>query len=293
MSTVVSQSSPKDPALVLPTLLVGHRQRARRPWLMYLSIGWLTLVGLAALTAQWLPIADYRATVGRPREPVFSSLGEIFGTDNYGRSILARVIVGARTSLLLSLLSVSIAIVLGGLIGLWAGYRGGWFDRIVAFPVDTMLAFPPLVFLLTLTVVLRPSFSTLLIGLTVVIVPTFIRLERASARSYAQRPFVLASEAYGAGRARIVFREILPNAGLVLITYVPAVVATLIIAEGSLSFLGLGIPPPTPSWGGMIADGKAQLRVAPHMVFVPAACVFLTVFALSIIGERFRSRYER
>jgi peptide/nickel transport system permease protein len=124
------------------------------------------------------------------------------------------------------------------------------------------------------------------------VTPTFVRLQRASSLSWAERPFITAARSYGAGHARIAFKEILPNSILSVITFVPTIVAVLIVAEGSLSFLGLGVPPPQASWGGMIADGKSQLNLAPQLVFVPAVVVFVTVFSLNIIGERVRARFE-
>ena len=147
-------------------------------------------------------------------------------------------------------------------------------------------------FLLTITAVLTPKLSTLLIGLSVIIIPTFVRLERAGAMARAERPFVLAARSYGSKDLRIAVRHILPNSVLTLITYIPTVISALIVAEGSLSFLGLGLPPPTPSWGGMIAEGKTSLRIEPSVVFVPAAFVFLTVLAFNIVGEQVRARYD-
>jgi peptide/nickel transport system permease protein len=161
------------------------------------------------------------------------------------------------------------------------------------FGTDALLAFPPLVLLLAISSILRPSFGTLLFGLTVLVIPTFARLARANTLNWASREFVLAARNMGASRLRIAFREILPNLAPPILAYLPTVVAALIVAEGSLSFLGLGLPSPTPSWGSMIADGKDFLRTDPDLVLIPAATIFLTIFALNQVGDRARARFDR
>jgi peptide/nickel transport system permease protein len=174
---------------------------------------------------------------------------------------------------------------------------GGYFqkrtDSGVRLLSDTMLAFPPLILLMALTAVFTPGLRTLMAGLSLIIIPSFIRLARANTLTWTAREFVLAARNMGAGHGRILGREILPNVLPPLLAYLPIVMAALIVAEGSLSFLGLGIPPPTPSWGGMISDGKDSLATAPHLVFVPAAVIFCTVFALNQAGDHLRGRFDR
>ena len=269
-------------------------KRRRREIFMWICITWIVVLFLAAVFADFLPIPGYGEPVGRARMKPFQEWGDglILGTDAFGRSNLSRVIYGARASMMIGILATIIGLVVGGFVGLVSGYRRGWADRGSSFVVDTLLAFPPLVLLLTLTAVLTPKLSTLLIGLSILVIPTFVRLERAAAMAWAERPFVLAARSYGSKDMRIAVRHVLPNSILTLITYVPTVISALIVAEGSLSFLGLGLPSPTPSWGGMIAEGKTSLRVEPSVVFVPAAFVFLTVLAFNIVGERVRARYD-
>jgi peptide/nickel transport system permease protein len=182
---------------------------------------------------------------------------------------------------------------IGTVLGMLAGYFGKWVDSVVRLVADAMLAFPPLILLLALSSVLTPSVPTLLIGLTLLIIPTFVRLARANTLRWASREFVLAARNLGAGHGRILGREILPNLLPSLAAYLPVVVAALIVAEGSLSFLGMGIPPPQPSWGGMISDGKDSIGEYPHMVFVPSMFIFLTVFALNQAGDHLRQRFDR
>jgi peptide/nickel transport system permease protein len=262
--------------------------------MMWVASGWLFLMLIAAVFADLLPVPSYATPVGDARISPFHhfSASLILGTDSFGRSMLSRAIYGARTDLLVSLLACAIGVALGGLLGLVAGYLRGWADRVLSFVVDSALALPPLVFLLTITTVLQPKLSTLVLGLAVLTVPAFARLERGAALAWAERPFVLAARSYGASRTRVAFRQVLPNSFLTIITFAPTVMAGLIVAEGSLGFLGLGLPPPTSSWGTMIADGRDQLRTAPHEVLVPSVFVFLTVMAFNVLGEGVRGRLE-
>ncbi len=270
------------------------RRHGRRSVLFWMSAGWIVAIFVASVFADLLPLPGYGEAVGAPRTPPFEQVGDgmVLGTDAFGRSNLSRVIYGARTSMLIGMVATGLGLLVGGFVGLVSGYLRGWTDRGSSFLVDTLLAFPPLVLLLTITAVLEPSPSTVLLGLSILVVPTFVRLERAAAMAWSERPFVLAARSYGTKDLRIALYHILPNSVLTLITYVPTVISALIVAEGSLSFLGLGIPSPTPSWGVMIADGKSSLRTDPSVVFVPAAFVFFTVLAFNIIGEHVRARFE-
>jgi peptide/nickel transport system permease protein len=259
------------------------------------SYAWLALIVFGAVFADLLPLAPYAAPVGRPRQPpAFGAGTELWlGTDSQGRSVLSRCVYGAQVSLLVGAAAGLAGAALGTLFGLSAGYLRGRWDSVVRLLADTLLALPPLVLLLAIASLLTPSVRTLLTGLTLLTVPSFIRLARGVALSYANRDFVLAARNLGASRTRILGRELLPNVLPTLGAYLPVVMAALIVAEGSLSFLGMGIPPPRPSWGGMIADGKDAIADAPHMVLVPSAVIFLTVFALNQAGEHLRRRYDR
>ncbi|MGW0246251.1 ABC transporter permease [Nocardia goodfellowii] len=268
--------------------------RKSRSILVYLSFAWLLATIVAALFADLLPLTSYAVPVGSPRQPPqLGSIELLLGTDNLGRSILTRCIHGAQVSLLIG----AIAGLIGAAVGTCVGMLGGYFQRSVDSAVrllsDAMLAFPPLILLMALTAVLTPSLRTLLLGLSLLIIPSFIRLARANTLAWTVREFVLAARNMGAGHGRILFKELMPNVLPPLLAYLPIVMAALIVAEGSLSFLGLGIPPPTPSWGGMIADGKDGISTAPHMVFVPAVMIFGTVFALNQAGDYLRARFDR
>ncbi|WP_018501365.1 ABC transporter permease [Parafrankia discariae] len=282
---------PPAPALDAPIVPVVRKPRSI---LVYLAYAWLIAVIALAALADVLPLASYSIPIGKPRlGPDFSSFDLWLGTDQQGRSILSRCVYGARVSLLVGTVAGLIGAVLGTLLGMLAGYLGGAVDWIIRLITDAMLAFPPLILLLALSSILTPSVRTLLVGLTLLIVPTFVRLALANTLAWSSREFVTAARNMGAGHARILVKEILPNLLPPLGAFLPVVMAALIVAEGSLSFLGMGIPPPQPSWGGMISDGKEAIADSPHMVLVPAIVIFFTVFALNQAGDHLRSRFDR
>ncbi|MBF4479932.1 peptide/nickel transport system permease protein [Rhodococcus rhodochrous J3] len=265
-----------------------------RSVLVYLSIVWLVLIIGAAIFASVLPLAPYNVPIGPPRTPPnLDSLDTLLGTDTLGRSILSRVVYGAQVSLVIGAVAGLVGFLIGSFFGMIAGYFGKRVDAVISLLADAMLAFPPLILLLALASILTPSVRTILFGLGLLAIPSFIRLARANTLSWSSREFVRAAKNMGAGSGRILFREIMPNVLAPLASYMPIVIAALIVAEGSLSFLGLGIPPPQPSWGGMINDGKDAIATSPHLVFVPALVIFFTVFALNQVGDHLRTKYDR
>jgi peptide/nickel transport system permease protein len=272
---------------------VSARRRFVPSPLVLAAVAWLVLIGGLAITADWLRLLHpYNLPVGDPRVGPGFRLDEPLGTDYIGRSQLSRVIYGARVSLAVGLVSVGVGMLAGGLLGMIAGYVRGAVDAVIGIATDAVLAFPPLVLLLALTGVLTQSLRTLIIALSVLSIPSFARLARANTLVFAQRDFVLAARALGARHVRILLREILPNVVLPVGSYAFLIVAAIMVAEGSLSFLGLGIPPPAPSWGGMIASGKDFLSDYPWEVFVPAAPLLLTVLAFNMIGDWARRRFD-
>ncbi|MGW9131918.1 ABC transporter permease [Streptomyces sp. NPDC055681] len=276
---------PADKPLVEPV-------RRKRPVLTAICAAWLGAVVLAAALYTLFPLSS-DTIIAQPRTPpAFDRFELWFGTDDFGRSIMARVILGARASLLVGVVAGLGGFLIGSALGLLSGFARGWVDSVCMLLSDAVLAFPPLILLLALASVLQPSLTTLLSGLTLLTVPTFLRLVRANTLSVASHEFVLAARNMGATNSRILFREIAPSVLPRLATYLPVVIAALIVAEGSLSFLGLGIPPPAPSWGGMIASGKASMVDAPHLIYIPALIIFFTVFALNQVGDYLRDRFD-
>lgn len=270
---------------------------------LWLSVVWLCGLTLAAIFADLLPLGNADDTsqtigvVGYATPDLFS--GHPLGTNGFGLDLLARSIYGARVSLLTVGVTVLVSLVIGGLIGMVAGYFRGWVDVGIGIFAEAALVIPALVLLIAFAAVLGPSRSVpeavLKSGtaLAVVGIPTVIRLARANTMVHAQRESVTAARAMGATHGRIILRELLPNVALPLVSYAFIIAAVLIVAEGSLAFLGLGLQQPTPSWGNMIAEGGLrELRRYPHVPIVPGVFMFLTVFSLNIIGERARSRWD-
>ena len=276
------------------TAATPDAQLRRRPRpagvLIVMAWAWLALVLFLAAFGRVIGLPDYDATVGTPAlPPAFGDVGTLLGTDSVGRSVLSRLAAGAQVSGLVGIAATAIALVVGGLLGLLSAYFHRA-DRGVGILTDTVLAFPPLIMLMAIAAVMDQSLMTLIIALGVLGTPGFIRLTKANALQALGQEYVTAARAMGATTARIVFREVLPNAAVPLISYSVIVAAVIMVAEGSLSFLGLGIPPPTPSWGSMIAAGQGQLAMSPQLVFIPAVALFLTVFSLNTVGDSLRTR---
>lgn len=253
----------------------------------WFAVCWMVLLIALALLAPVLPIRDFADTDAERLLPI-GSWPEILGTDMLGRSMLSRVIYGARVSLLIAFLATGMALVLGLIFGLIAAYVGRWFEAIIDIFSASILAFPSLVLLLALVAVLPASTVSLAVALGVVATPAFIRLVKANALAQSSREYILAAKAMGARLPRILIRELLPNTIVPLISLVAVSIAIAIIAEGSLSFLGFGIAPPHPSWGGLIAEGKDRLGSYPGLVLVPSVVMFLTVFSSNTIGDKLR-----
>lgn len=258
---------------------------------LILSMAFLFLVTFVTVFASWLPIDDFKTTVieGRRARPRLS-FDEPLGRDARGASFLSQVCYAGRVSLTIVALAVVAGLVVGGVLGLLAGYFGKWVDAVINIFVNTTLAFPPLILLIVIAAVFNRSVWSIGLGLAIVSVPTYARIMRAQTMSLRQREFVTAARAMGASGRRIMFRDILPNALLPVLSYTFISAAVVIIAEGSLAYLGLSVKFPTPTWGALVADGKDRLRSDPHLVFVPATVMFLTVLSLNRVGDYARKR---
>ena len=216
----------------------------------------------------------------------------VLGTDNVGRDVLSRVIWGTRVSLIAGVVSVALAALVGSLLGLLAGYAGGHVDGLVMRAMDAVLSFPPLVLALALGAVLGAGLTGVLIALGVVYTPTFARLMRGQVLTITARDYVDAARALGVSAWRIAWRHVVPNAATPIVVQASLSVAFAILAEASLSFLGLGIQPPQASWGSMINAGRGYLQQAPWIVFAPGGALFVTVVGLNLVGDAVRDALD-
>ncbi len=267
--------------------------RPRRRWNLPLWTGvvWIAGLVLVALLADGLPIAGYDEVVGAPMQSPRLT-GELLGTDAIGRSVLSRIVYGARASMAVGLTAAAVGLVIGGFLGLLAGYFRGPIEAAIDTLAEVVQAFPPLLFLIALAAALRPSLTSLTLSLAVMIIPSFARMTKGSVVAQGSREFVLAARAMGASHWRIMFREILPNALMSIVAFSVVVMALLIVIEGSLSFLGFGMPMPYPSWGGMVAESDDRIATHPSLVFIPVFFLFMTVYALNAVGDHLRRRFD-
>ena len=286
-------ATPARPAAVRPA-------RARR-WRTLRHAARARLAPFGAAVLLVAVAAALLAPVVAPHDPLKQDLNHalarpdrahLLGTDNVGRDVLSRVIWGTRVSLVAGLGSVGIAVLVGGLLGLLAGYAGGRIDGLVMRLMDAVLSFPPLVLALALGAVLGAGLTGVVIALGVVYTPTFARLMRGQVLSITAREYVDAARALGVPGWRIAWSHVLPNATAPIVVQASLSVAFAILAEASLSFLGLGVQPPGASWGSMINAGRGYLQQAPWIVFGPGAALFVTVVGLNFVGDAVRDALD-
>jgi peptide/nickel transport system permease protein len=274
----------------MPSRLLASVRKVDRSILVAVLIllGILLTTVLALFVLKYSPFEhDYGARFARP-----GSLQHPFGTDTYGRDIFARVCYGAYVSLSVGVISVLIGGTLGTFFGLASGYLGARFDLLAQRVVDALLAFPAICVGLMIVVVIGTGFWKLTIAIGLTILPNFIRLARAACMQVKQEVFVDAARAVGSHPIRIMLKHLLPNISSSLVTFAVVRVQEAILLESGLSFLGLGIQPPIPTWGGMMRDGLGQLNTAPWISTLPGLALTLSVVALFFVGDGLRNQLD-
>ncbi len=270
-------------------------QKARMPWGIKLAIAWLALMVIFAFFANWIPGVPPPNELG-----AFRGLDRLappstkawLGTDGLGRDILSRIIHGARISLTVSTVAVLFGLIVGGGLGMIAGYVRGRAEAVIMASVDIVLAFPALIILLTLVAFLGQNLITISLVIGALSVPRYARVARAITLSVAQREFVLASGAMGADRLRVLWRDVMPNVLPALSAFALVSAGVVIVLEGTLAFLGLSVEAPQATWGSMINESRQNLAIRLHPLIFPSAVMFITVLALNYVGDYLRKKFN-
>ncbi|MBX3012520.1 MAG: ABC transporter permease [Caldilineaceae bacterium] len=283
---------------VLPKSSINRRSEWGQAWRRFRSnraalIGlvFILLICLMAVFAEWLipydPTYSFPGMRGKP-----PSVDHWLGFDHIGRDLFSRIIYGARIALIVGLVATAVSLTIGVLVGALAGYFGGWVDAVLSRIVDTLMAFPLLALLIVLSAVLGPSLTTTIVVIGATTWARFARVVRADVMSLKQTDFITAARATGVRNAGIIGRHIIPNVLGPVIVLASLGVGGVIILESSLSFLGLGIQAPTPSWGGTLSDGRALIRQFPHIATFPGIMIFITVLAFNLLGDGVRDALD-
>lgn len=281
-----------------PAVLAGagrRRLRLRRGalglWLPLLVL--VLIVGACVVGPLLGALPDPNAQDLDHAAATLGSTGHPLGADALGRDLLARCLYGGRISLLVGVGAVALGALVGGTLGVLAGYLRGPTDTVISRFVDMLLAFPALVLAIVVATYLGPSVRNVILAIGFFTVPAFVRLARATALSVREREPVIAAKLAGARSGYIIVRHVVPNVLASLLSYGLLMIGTAMILEASLSFLGLGVQPPDASWGSIIAAGKADIADAPHIALVPGAFLFLTVVVLNLTADALQARLDR
>jgi peptide/nickel transport system permease protein len=267
-----------------------RKRLARRPFAL-LGFAVAAIFILAAIFAPWVApysasATDFNAVLAKP------SWDHLLGTDELGRDILSRIIWGARASIQAGVLATCLAMAIGVPIGLVAGYYRGWIDPVISRVTDVVLAFPFLILAVGLAAIMGPSLLNATIALGVGAAPGFVRVARGETLALREEDYVRAAIANGAGDGTIIFRHIVPNMTSTLLVQATVTIPAAIIGEAVLSFLGLGVQPPTPSWGVMLADAQSYLSQAPRLAVYPGLAIFFCALAFNLLGDGLRDALD-
>lgn len=273
-------------------------QRLKRNKLAVIGACWIIFMVIVALTADlWVP-----QTLGSPTEIDSTTMTQMsrlppslehpFGTDTLGRDVLCRVIYGARISLAVGVLATAISTLIGLVMGALAAYNGGWWDTLIMRFADIFLAFPYTLFVIAMLAVIGPGIQNVFIAIGVLGWPSIARVFRSAILSVKENDYVDAARAMGASDARIIVRHIFPNSVASIVVYATMNIGGAILTESALSFLGMGVIPPDPSWGIMIQDGQTYLATQPWLMIMPGIAILTTVLAFTLLGDGLRDALD-
>jgi peptide/nickel transport system permease protein len=300
---LIGRKKTKEAAeVVTPSTLLeserAHRSGWSRGWGRFKRykpaiVGLVFLCILAVLSIIPGPFAPYDPTFAQPdllgAPPSWS---HPLGFDEIGRDVLSRIVYGTRVALIVALLATAMAVTIGVLVGATAGYFGGWVDSVLSRLVDTIMAFPTIALLIALVAVVGPSLKTTIVVIGATVWASYARVARGDVLSLRERDYIVAARAVGANHLRIIVRHIVPNIAGPIIVLSTLAVGSIIILEAALSFLGLGVQPPTPDWGTMLASSRAYIQSYPHIAIAPGVMISLTVLAFNLIGDGLRDALD-
>lgn len=253
---------------------------------MLVIILFAILIGPLLIPYKLATSQDFSVMLAKP------SAAHIFGCDGYGRDIFARVIYGGRTSIAIAVLATVSSCIFGSMLGAIAGYFGGKVDEVIMRCLDIFMSVPDILFTMAVVYALGANFGNLLIALTLAYFTNYVRLVRSQVLTLSEQDYVEAAKAGGSSSARIIMSHILPNAVGVIIVNTTLNVAKIILYESTLSFLGLGMPPPAPEWGAMLSEAREFLRNAPHLMVFPAAAIVFTACSVNLVGDGLRDALD-
>lgn len=278
-------------ARVKQSAVVFFISRFARDPLGLLGLIIVTLMVAGAVFATWIiPYDPIALDILHRLEP--PSTAHLMGTDQLGRDVFSRIIMGGRIALQVSLVSISIALGLGLVLGLVAGYGPAWVDRLMILFFDTIRSFPTIIFALAIVTLIGPSMGTIILVVIITTIPVYGRIVRAQAQSMKNNEFILAERSMGAGMPRILFFHILPNIIGPLLIIASMDIPAVVTVEAGLSFIGVGIRPPTPSWGSILNDGYSFIRNTPWLIISGGIPLILTTLGFTFLGESLRDIFD-
>ena len=282
--------------LPVPHAQVGFWPRFRRLRRAWVGVILLLPIFMGAIFAHQIapydPIFQFRDGLTATGLPIPPGSHYLLGTDPLGRDVLSRALYGGQVSLFVSLVANGMAALLGTTVGILAGYFGGIFDTVLMRFTDVLLAFPAILLALALTAVLRPSIGVVTVVIAVITWPALARLVRSQVLVVRELAFVEAARSLGASSLHIILRHVLPQIITLAVIWSTLALAGTVLTEAALSYLGLGVPLPTPSWGNMISDGQSQYRSAPWLILVPGTAILMTTLGFNLLGDALRDALD-
>ncbi|HIY24094.1 MAG TPA: ABC transporter permease [Candidatus Brachybacterium merdigallinarum] len=284
----VADTAPRidGPSTAIDATPIPTAFRSRPTMIDLLCLIYLVAVAFGALLAPVLPQIDpYTADFSAVLQP--PTADHWFGTDSTGRSVFDRTVAGARSTLTVAVMTVLIGVVVGGGLGMAGGYLGGMVDTIVGTLIELLLSLPGLILVLVIVTLLGPGYLTIGGVISMFMIAPFARIARSATLAVRDQPYVQASRLLGAGTVRTLVTEVVPTVMPAISAYAFTAVTGAVVAEGSLSFLGFGLQPPAPSWGGLIAEGRTHISTAPWITMAPSLVLCATILAVNLLGQRF------